>query len=703
MRSQKIAQAEISKINFVKVPKLMSAPPSQEHNAHPTYRPDIDGLRAVAILSVVIFHAFPIVLRGGFVGVDIFFVISGFLISSIIFGSLQRNDFSFVEFYAHRIKRIFPALIIVLVASYTFGWFALLPDEFKQLGKHIAASAGFVQNFVLWKEAGYFDEASELKPLMHLWSLAIEEQFYLIYPLLIWGAWRLRFNVLTVIGVLGIISFGLNITGVQKDVVETFFAPQTRFWELLTGALLAYFQFFKRVHFTEWLQTVTTQQDERLNTLLSIAGGLLILVAIFGFCKAMLFPGWWALLPVIGAFLLILAGADAWVNRKILANRLLVFIGIISYPLYLWHWSLLSFVRIIEEETPSRRMRVIALALSFLFAWLTYHLVEKPLRFGPKTVSKIVTLCTLMIVITFIGYITFQHNGFPSRLSPSIGSQNEQFQNKSTKSCQSGYPNFASFRCPGTKISKPTILLLGDSHSMSLHAGLLEAINDSTDNVLTFAGWGCLPFFNVASFQKTAQDSCAEMANYSLKFAEKQDSIRTVILSARGPMYLSGKGYGSIEVDTNRFLAFPDKPEITDFHVVFRLAMRETIARLLAKRKQVIFVLDVPELGFSPKRCVQTRPLYLSHPIPIKPCAITRQDFEARNREYRELVFAVLKEFPSVQVFDAAAQLCDDQWCWAMKDGKMLYRDDDHLSIEGSRLVAHALVKLIQTKPPLAQ
>ncbi|WP_090383356.1 acyltransferase family protein [Pseudomonas anguilliseptica] len=175
-----------------------------EHNFHSTYRPDIDGLRALAILPVVAYHAFPRFAPGGFIGVDIFFVISGYLISMIIFKSLMNNNFVFTEFYAHRIKRIFPALILVAGSCYTFGWFALLPDEFKQLGKHIAAGMGFVQNFVLWKEAGYFDVASDQKPLLHLWSLAIEEQFYLIYPLLIWLAWKVRLNVLAGIILLGI-------------------------------------------------------------------------------------------------------------------------------------------------------------------------------------------------------------------------------------------------------------------------------------------------------------------------------------------------------------------------------------------------------------------------------------------------------------------------------------------------------------------
>ncbi|HJW02870.1 MAG TPA: acyltransferase, partial [Azospira sp.] len=302
--------------------------PAQEHNVHPVYRPDIDGLRAVAILSVVVFHAFPANLRGGFVGVDIFFVISGFLISNIIFRSLQRGDFSFAEFYAHRIKRIFPALIVVLTASFAFGWFALLPDEFKQLGKHMAAGAGFVQNFVLWNESGYFDTASELKPLMHLWSLAIEEQFYLIYPLLIWAAWRVRLNALALVVALGCLSFGLNVLEIREAPVKTFFVPQTRYWELLAGAVLAYLQLFKQGQFAPALSrppALSAYRQRLLNNLLSACGLLLILLAVITIHKGRAFPGWWALAPVMGAFLLILAGPQAWVNRRLLANRLMVF------------------------------------------------------------------------------------------------------------------------------------------------------------------------------------------------------------------------------------------------------------------------------------------------------------------------------------------------------------------------------------------
>ncbi|MEG0759408.1 MAG: acyltransferase, partial [Raoultibacter sp.] len=189
--------------------------------SHPKYRPDIDGLRAVAVLSVVVFHAFPDFIQGGFIGVDVFFVISGFLISTIIFENLEKDTFSFSEFYARRIKRIFPALLFVIVASYVFGWFTLFAEEYKQLGKHIAAGAGFISNFVLWNESGYFDISAEYKPLLHLWSLGIEEQFYIIWPFVLWLAWKKKFNLLTISITFLVLSFLLNIKGIERDSVAT--------------------------------------------------------------------------------------------------------------------------------------------------------------------------------------------------------------------------------------------------------------------------------------------------------------------------------------------------------------------------------------------------------------------------------------------------------------------------------------------------
>src|SRR3984957_3571388 len=221
-----------------------NAPTTHGLRSRPNYRAGIDGLRAIAIIPVVIFHAFPSLMPGGFVGVDIFFVISGFLISGIILKGLQRDTFSFSAFYSNRIKRIFPALLLVLASCFVFGWFFLLPGEFAQLGKQILGGAGYVENFLLRREAGYFDTKSYLKPLMHLWSLGIEEQFYLTYPFLLWLAWRLRWNQFVILVTLVLISFSLNIWQTRGDAVSSFFLPQTRFWELWVGGALAYLDIF---------------------------------------------------------------------------------------------------------------------------------------------------------------------------------------------------------------------------------------------------------------------------------------------------------------------------------------------------------------------------------------------------------------------------------------------------------------------------
>ena len=269
----------------------LDAQGSAKANAHPVYRPDIDGLRAVAVLLVVISHALPGVLPGGFVGVDIFFVISGYLISSIIFGTLKHGDFSFMDFYAHRIRRIFPALILVLASAYIFGWFTLLPSEAQQLGKHIVSAAGFVLNMVLQKEAGYFDTGTEFKPLMHLWSLAIEEQFYLVYPLLIWCAWKLGWNILRVVVAIAVMSFVLNVLWVEIDITQTYFSPLTRFWELLAGAVLAHRKTFGRSEtgdglkprISQWFHSkipFSSRSQQARADLLAICGLALILASV---------------------------------------------------------------------------------------------------------------------------------------------------------------------------------------------------------------------------------------------------------------------------------------------------------------------------------------------------------------------------------------------------------------------------------------
>jgi len=235
---------------------------SKDSDLTPKYRPDIDGLRAVAVLAVIAFHAFPNRLPGGFIGVDIFFVISGFLISTILFEKIEKQTFSFSEFYSRRIRRIFPALVLVLMASLSFGWFVLISDELNQLGKHVAAGAAFVSNFVLWGEAGYFDNSAESKPLLHLWSLGVEEQFYIFWPLILCIAAKLRSNLLVITVVIAVISFILNIFGVKPDPVATFYSPLTRFWELQCGSILAWLVLRKQSNFLAFLSKLEMKLSE---------------------------------------------------------------------------------------------------------------------------------------------------------------------------------------------------------------------------------------------------------------------------------------------------------------------------------------------------------------------------------------------------------------------------------------------------------
>lgn len=413
-----------------------------EHLTHPKYRPDIDGLRAIAVLSVIGFHTFPNWIKGGFVGVDVFFVISGYLISTIILGSLERNRFSFVEFYIRRINRIFPALLLVLITCFGFGWFVLLADEYKQLGKHIAGGAGFVSNYLFWNESGYFDNAAETKPLLHLWSLGIEEQYYIVWPLLLFFVWKQRLNLLTITIVILVISFALNIDKAASDTVAAFYSPQTRVWELLAGSVLAYmvlqrqntFQGVKQ-RLDTWLGKIIYAQapeanGETLRNLQALIGAGLIAIGIFIISKEKNFPGWWALMPTLGAVLIISAGGQAWFNRVVLSNRILVWFGLISFPLYLWHWPLLTFARILKLETPSDKIRIAAILVSILLAWLTYQFIEKPMRFGKHSKAKTFTLFVLMIVVGFIGYNSFKRDGLGFRLKERA-EFSEYFENSS--------------------------------------------------------------------------------------------------------------------------------------------------------------------------------------------------------------------------------------------------------------------------------
>jgi peptidoglycan/LPS O-acetylase OafA/YrhL len=461
----------------------LTFPVSGKHIRHIGYRPDIDGLRAVAVLSVLFFHAFPALLSGGFVGVDIFFVISGYLISRVILTTLERGTFSIADFYSRRIRRIFPALIVVLAACLAFGWHTMLADDLMQLAKHVLGGATFVSNFVLWGEAGYFDKASELKPLLHLWSLGIEEQFYIIWPLLLWVVWRLRTSLLPIVVIIGLASFILNIVGVHEHATATFYSPLSRGWELIVGATLACFG--SRSSPKDGMAVTSTsvieqmQESQTARTVISIVGALFIAYSIFCIDNTLAFPGKWALFPTIGAALIIVAGPGAWVNRVLLSNRVMIFIGLISFPLYLWHWPLLAFAKSAYPEGLSWSGRLGLLASSVVLATLTYLYIERPFRSGSKTWVKVFILCVSMCMAGVLASVILKSAGVPARY-PQIIQRATEYD---LDSYRAGLRNLVCFMDVGQdatqyasecvdKGDKPLWVLWGDSDAAALYSGM---------------------------------------------------------------------------------------------------------------------------------------------------------------------------------------------------------------------------------------
>ena len=627
------------------------------------YRADIDGLRALAVMAVVIFHTFPEVLPGGFIGVDIFFVISGFLISGIIFSELAEGKFSFVYFYSRRIRRIFPALILVLLAATLFGWFILLADEYSQLGKHVAAGSAFLSNFFFWQEAGYFDNSASTKPFLHLWSLGIEEQYYIFWPLLLWFGFRLRFNLGLLTLVLMLISFGLNIRGftVSHDAVATFYSPQTRFWELLFGALLAYYYSSNQV------------VSQRFANVLSLVGFILITLGLAMIKPNYSFPGWWALLPTLGAVLLIAAGPTGWVNQQFLSNTWMVRLGLISYPLYLWHWVCLSFLFILSAGKPTVVQRLFTVFLSLILAYFTYRWIEKPIRFGKNRQLYTITLIFLMLITGIYGLNIHQRDGLQFRSVAKVFQQSFEPMLSIKADCDKELDIAFQGYCNNYDgIDKASVLLVGDSFSYALGPAL-ESLRAQTGKLVTQVGKGSCPLLEGYGIGDCLRDGI-----HVNKVLNSKDNIKTVLISANYVFYSENskeKIWTERDFSKNAFLSAFDR----------------TIEGHLKKGREVVVFLTIPH-GIDPKACV-IRPLSLS----VEVCnAPMRADIESANAFLRQ---HLKEKFPTVTVIDPIPTFCKDGECTASngKD-KTYYFDGWHLNRFGAEALFDQNKEAIQSK-----
>jgi peptidoglycan/LPS O-acetylase OafA/YrhL len=653
----------------------------------PAYRRDIDGLRAVAVLAVIGYHFFPQWVPAGFAGVDVFFVISGFLITGIIADAVEAGTFSLAGFYGRRIRRIFPALIVVLLACLAIGWGVLYYEEYLLLGKHVAAGAGFVMNIVLWAETGYFDPAAETKPLLHLWSLGVEEQFYIVWPLVVAFLCRTaRMRFVAVVLVFAA-SLAACILRTGPDAVAAFYLPQYRFWELMAGAALALHR--------QW--DAQSQPDADLR---SLAG-----VALLAACAVMIgrdtpFPGWRALLPVGGTFLLVSAGPKALVNRTILANRGMVAIGLVSYPLYLWHWPLLSFLRITNNDAPVTPGRgAVLFAASLLLAWLTYQWVERPVRRGGHGPSKAIGAAAAMACVAAIGFTVFSEVGVPSR---EVNSRDPTWPARmgpyatDTRQWLAGDCGLPPERarmfahCERDKRGPERYALVGDSKADATFNGFVRTSTDT----------GRWLFIGGATNQGVVEPVVSDWDRYSsyklqsetaLEVIAANPRVETVVIVAamRSLFHLRGA------TDIDDLPASPYYPQALD-------GVSRFVKRLVDAGKKVVLVVDHPTLP-DPKLCLRDGRvtwhgkignfLAIGHPDPR--CSITLERHHALSAQYRKLLEEVRRIAPDrIALFDQEPYLCDmaRRVCSSQDaKGTILYSFADHISDEASNRIGRAL------------
>lgn len=619
------------------------------------YRPDVDGLRALAVLAVIFFHAFPASLPGGFVGVDVFFVISGYLISRILINEITSERFSYKVFMGKRIRRIFPSLCVVITFTICAGWLLLTADEYKSLSKQIIAGTLFLSNYLFWSEAGYFDKISEFKPLLHLWSLAIEEQYYLIWPIVLYTAFKHKKNIIFVCILIILSSFIHSYVLSLEDKSLAFFSLSSRFWELLVGSLLAIVEYKKYNYLDKF------NKNKNLKNMLSIIG-IILMLASFIITKNNNFPKAWPLLPVIGTVFFILSGAESIVNRYIFSNKIIVYIGLISYPLYLWHWPIISFEYILAAGKPSKSYLLIAILISFLLAIITNSQIEKRLK--NLNISKsYLFLIPILIILSLFGLLINLNDGFPNRATIStkkIGDVgHEEFHAYAEKlyfKCLNNEILTKSerwgkyTRChQSKKVNNVEVAIIGDSHAEHLFFGIANSLPQKNVAYLIRGG---KPFVSNEDFK------------HIFNYIENEKTIRHVILSAHWYGRLDNKSLDLLNLET-------------------------TIKELSKSGKKIVITDDLHTFTFDPSICKYERLISLRK----NQCEELNEKWSEHRSVFKNFLIAMQKKY-DIKVLFTSESLKNKNGKYVMSlDQKLLYRDMHHLNINGSKLIGNWVVK----------
>ena len=657
-------------------------------------------MRALAVLSVVIYHVNPKLLPGGFLGVDIFFVISGYLISLIVFREQAAGAFNFADFYVRRARRLFPALAVVLLTTLVFGAFALFADEYQRLAKHAASAIFFLLNFQLMNETGYFDVASNSKPLLHLWSLSVEEQFYLVWPVLlvVLGRFRLRIGLVMGVLIVGSMVFAIQLASFNPDAL--YFHPLARFWELLLGAALAYY------HHRFGVNTLPDGLDRTwMRHLLSFAGLTVIVSALFLFNDKAPYPGALTLIPLLGVTALIASGSNS-VGSRCLSFKPMVWIGLISYPLYLWHWPLLSYIRIMESGAPAEALLWFGAGAALVLAALTYRFIEQPLRHSRKILPATVGLGSTMVVLFLASFGVVASDGLPGR--PAVrhvkAAEAQMKREPATdESCLRLFPpGAAPTYCRQHNPMDRMIAIVGDSHAHVLFPGVSENAALQGYGTLLLANSGCPPLGGAVTGRNAHEKTkCMHSIDRIFDAIERDKRIVAVVFATRGPQYLTGAGFGPAEANYNYPpISSREGIEAADGlspYDVFSRGLKASVSRLNQHGLRVAYVLQVPELGVPAQNCV-LRPLTVAENK--TGCSIDRAVYQERMRPYRALVANLHLNSEFFRVVDPSPVFCDSSKCSGASDGQLLYADDNHLSVLGSKKLAPIILQALFAPKP---
>ncbi len=661
------------------------------------YRPDIDGLRGIAVLSVVLFHAGLPGVPGGFVGVDIFFVISGYLITSIILAEHAEGRFSYLRFYERRARRILPALYTVIAVTLAACWHMQTPDEFVDSAQQAVAALLFAANVYFWSSTDYFSTAAEFKPLLHTWSLGVEEQFYLVFPAL--AMLLARRGLLVRLGLLLLlISLVACVYTTATAEVAAFYLLPFRAWQLLCGSLLAAAPGFARA----WRPAVLDG--------VALCAALLLLLPLVWFDEGTAFPGIAAAAPTCGATLAILVGLrrpQTWLPR-LLAWAPLRGLGLVSYSVYLWHWPVLAGLRTWHASTElPPGSACIGVVTSLVLGYLSWRHVERPFRERARVPrARLWRLAAATSVLLLGGGLATVHSaGFPARLSPEaralLALEPDALRDDSCL-WQHAADIAAGDAClfdTSRPDAAPRVALWGDSHAGTMRrefAGL--AVSHGIQGV--FLGRiGCPPLPGILKTNFPGGEACLRYTDAALSLLLALDSVELVVIHARWALSVEGTRFGDepgrpyILDDTRHRHAEPgDNPA----HVA--RALRRAVQALRAAGKRVLLIGGVPESGYDVPRAAFAS-VMLGQPRPLRQA---RAVFERRQERSRAMLRDVAAEM-QVDLLDPAGFFCDDRYCVATRDGVALYRDDDHISPAGAAPILEAVAARWQLAPGRAR